>query len=301
MAKATFIQDGKSIDYTPGADVAAGDVVVQGSLVGIAKTPIAANALGALAITGVFDAVKDSSDIALGASLFWDADGDPVGGDAGTGAVSTTRTSNTFCGFALAAAGPAAETVRMILRSVDATSAETLALADLSDIAGPMSYTAGKALVADGDSYEPVAVSGDATLAANGTLTLNAAHAEQLVLVAVEDLAAGADISARPIFVHPRACTLVSAGILTQGSPAGIDDSNTCVVAIKDDAANTIVTKTYNTGTQPPSSDYEDLGALDGTHKVLTAAEHVTLDVTQGASADMPAFVVVLRFEPANA
>ena len=88
---------------------------------------------------------------------------------------------------------------------------------------------------------------------------------------------------------------------MTQGAPAGIDNSNTCVIAVKDDAGNTIVTKTYNTATQPPSSDYEDLGALDGTHKVLTAAEHLTLSVTQGATADMPAFVLILVWEPTNA
>lgn len=44
MAQATFVHDGRAIDYTPGGDVAAGDVVVQGELVGIAKTPIAPHA-----------------------------------------------------------------------------------------------------------------------------------------------------------------------------------------------------------------------------------------------------------------
>jgi len=48
MATAQFIHDGKSIDYTPTADVAAGDVVVQNDLLGVAKLDIAANALGAL-------------------------------------------------------------------------------------------------------------------------------------------------------------------------------------------------------------------------------------------------------------
>jgi len=40
MATAQFIHDGKSIDYTPGADVAAGDVVVQNDLLGVAKLDI---------------------------------------------------------------------------------------------------------------------------------------------------------------------------------------------------------------------------------------------------------------------
>ena len=135
-----------------------------------------------------------------------------------------------------------------------------------------------------------------------GALTLNAAHAEQTVIVRVEDLAAGADIATRPIFVHPPSpVTLVSVGILTEGAPAGVDNDNTAVLALADDAANAIVTKTYNTATQPPTADYEDLGALDGTHKVLTAGEHVTLSVTQGATANLPALSVILRYIPTNA
>ncbi len=37
-----------------------------------------------------------------------------------------------------------------------------------------MAYEAGKILVADGDSYESVAVAGDVTLAANGAVTIGA-------------------------------------------------------------------------------------------------------------------------------
>jgi len=125
---------------------------------------------------------------------------------------------------------------------------------------------------------------------------LNDAQAENLVLVEVEDLAAGGDISARPVFVSPRGAMLISAGILTKGAPAGVDDSNTAVIALKDDAANTIVSKTYNTGTQPPTNDYADLGTLSETHKTLAATEHVTLTVTCGTTADLPAFSIVLRY-----
>lgn len=122
-----------------------------------------------------------------------------------------------------------------------------------------------------------------------------------IVQVPVENLAAGDDIAALPVFVHPRANTIQSIGILTKGAPAGVDDGNTAVVTLKDDAGNTIVTKTYNTGTQPPSADYEDLGALDGTHKVLAAGEHVTLTVDQGATADLPAFDLIIVTVPTNA
>ena len=70
-----FVQDGNSIDYTPAADVAAGDVVVQGDLVGVAKLDIAADVLGALAVTGVFDFPKATgagTAIAAGATVYWD-------------------------------------------------------------------------------------------------------------------------------------------------------------------------------------------------------------------------------------
>ncbi len=47
MAQATYVQQGETIDYTPGSDVAAGAVVVQGDFVGVAKQPIAASTPGA--------------------------------------------------------------------------------------------------------------------------------------------------------------------------------------------------------------------------------------------------------------
>src|SRR5262245_10189057 len=70
---ATFLHDGKAIDYTPGSAVAVGDVVELGSddFVGICTNAIAANALGALMVEGVFVVPKTtaSDDIAAGARL----------------------------------------------------------------------------------------------------------------------------------------------------------------------------------------------------------------------------------------
>ena len=76
MALAVFAHDGDSIDYTPTSDVAAGDVVVQGDMVGVARTPIVANAPGSLAVAGVFDfpkATTTGSAIAAGTKAYWDA------------------------------------------------------------------------------------------------------------------------------------------------------------------------------------------------------------------------------------
>jgi predicted RecA/RadA family phage recombinase len=71
-----FIHDGDAIDYTPSADVAAGDVVVQEDLIGVAKLDIPADTLGALHVTGVFDfpkAVGSGTAITAGLEVNWDA------------------------------------------------------------------------------------------------------------------------------------------------------------------------------------------------------------------------------------
>jgi predicted RecA/RadA family phage recombinase len=51
---ASYVQDGDLLDYTPSSAVAAGDVVVIGSLVAVAPVAIAANKMGALSIEGVY-------------------------------------------------------------------------------------------------------------------------------------------------------------------------------------------------------------------------------------------------------
>ncbi len=173
MAKAIYVQDDETIDYTPSSDVAVGDVVVQGNFVGVARKPIPANTLGALAVEGVFDVVKAADAFTGGVPVYWDEDGNPVGGTAGSGAATTTAAGNKFMGFAVVAAGQTATTVRVSLRSVESSSGDTTGLSDLSDV-GTVTYTAGKILVADGDSFESVAVSGDVTLAANGAVAIGA-------------------------------------------------------------------------------------------------------------------------------
>jgi predicted RecA/RadA family phage recombinase len=109
MAAAQFIHDGKSIDYTPGADVAAGDVVVQNDLLGVAKLDIAANTLGALAVIGVFDVPKATgagTAIGAGAKVYWNATAKQA---------TTTATGNKYLGKTIKAAVDADATVRVRL------------------------------------------------------------------------------------------------------------------------------------------------------------------------------------------
>ena len=111
MAQATFIQEGDAIDYTPGADVAVGDVVVQSDLVGVAKQAIKANELGALSVAGVFDVAKEGGvavTFAIGDKVYWDDGNDFAVATDGGGA-------NKLLGKAVAVAADADTSVRVRL------------------------------------------------------------------------------------------------------------------------------------------------------------------------------------------
>ena len=106
---ATYVHEGRAVDYTPSSAVTAGDVIVQGELVGVAKKDIAANVLGALSIEGVFDFAKSTastSAITAGAKLYWDAENEVA---------TTTVGSNKYIGKAVAAAAASASTVRVYM------------------------------------------------------------------------------------------------------------------------------------------------------------------------------------------
>jgi len=69
---ADYVQKGDVLDYTPGSAVAAGEVVVIGTLVAVAPRPIAANALGSLAVDGVFALPCDTGATgAQGSAINW--------------------------------------------------------------------------------------------------------------------------------------------------------------------------------------------------------------------------------------
>ena len=113
---AIFKQDDGAIDYTPVSAVTGGDVVAIGGRAFIALHDIAANALGALQTEGVFDIPKATGAVSAGDNIYWDADGDPNSGTAGTGAATTTASGNTQLGLATAAAASGDTYVRVELQ-----------------------------------------------------------------------------------------------------------------------------------------------------------------------------------------
>ena len=97
--KARYVQRGESIDFTPTADVAAGDIIKVGNLVGVAKLDIKAGELGALALCGVYEIATNGTAIEAGAV---------VSVDPGTGKVCAADASGAVkFGYAVAAAAAA--------------------------------------------------------------------------------------------------------------------------------------------------------------------------------------------------
>ncbi len=99
-----YVQEGKVIDFTEGgtADVKSGDVVVMGTMCGVAAVDIPKNGTGSVYVEGVFEIAKAAEDIAQGAFLYYDESAKKL---------TTTATDNVPFGFAVKAAGAAAEKV----------------------------------------------------------------------------------------------------------------------------------------------------------------------------------------------
>ncbi len=107
---AVYVQDDDYVDFTPTADVAVGDVIEQGDLVGIAMRDVKANTPGALCVEGVFDVPKTSgagTAIAAGTKVYWDA---------ANKVATATAGSNKFLGKTTTATVDADTTVRVRLQ-----------------------------------------------------------------------------------------------------------------------------------------------------------------------------------------
>lgn len=103
--KAEFFQDGKVIDLAVTDAVAAGDIVIAGNLVGVAKTDIPANTVGCIATEGVYKVEKaEGVSFTLGADVYWKAE---------TGLAQGSGDGCVKIGIAVAAAANADATVKV--------------------------------------------------------------------------------------------------------------------------------------------------------------------------------------------
>ena len=126
----TYVQRGDILDYTPETDTPAGTPVKIGDLVGITKLDIRAGQLGAIALTGVYEAPKpEGEEIAAGAAVAYDpatgavsaaqavtgGDTGGDGGDAGGDPAPEPAAEKIPVGVAVAAAGASDLSVRFLL------------------------------------------------------------------------------------------------------------------------------------------------------------------------------------------
>lgn len=98
-----YIASGCTIDYTAGADIASGDVVVVGDQIGIALDAIANGAVGVVRLDGVFEVPKVSAAVIgqgekviydLSALAFDDSAATPATGDVSGCCVATEAAGN---------------------------------------------------------------------------------------------------------------------------------------------------------------------------------------------------------------
>lgn len=111
-----FIYEGDHLPFTAAAAVASGDGVVMGTVLGVAAADIAVGDTGTIAVEGVFELPKLSTDaISAGDALTWDVTNNELKvAAAGTGDLLA-------CAFATEAAGAGTPTVRAKLIPGNAT------------------------------------------------------------------------------------------------------------------------------------------------------------------------------------
>lgn len=113
------VMTGKHLDYTNAgsADIASGQFLLVGTLGAVALVDIPVGETGAVAVEEVYSVPKATGAIAHGAKVYWAAAGDPVGGTAGSGAMTTTASGNTLVGVAAIAAASDDATVALKLNA----------------------------------------------------------------------------------------------------------------------------------------------------------------------------------------
>jgi len=118
-----FIQDGKIIDFTAGANYDSGDPVLIGQIFGVCQTDIDSGDVGSAEIEGIYELTKATGiTIIIGQLLYWDA---------AASKITNVAASNKFVGFAIEAAGSSATKVKIkIMNSFGDTKSNYAATGD---------------------------------------------------------------------------------------------------------------------------------------------------------------------------
>jgi predicted RecA/RadA family phage recombinase len=112
----------QTMDYTPDSAVYAGDVILINDGAFVAPAAIEANALGVLAREGGrWIGPNGGHGFAVNDTVYWDAEGNPVGGTAATGAITRVASGNTKIGVCTKAAIATDPGVEFALNTVGET------------------------------------------------------------------------------------------------------------------------------------------------------------------------------------
>jgi len=286
--QAKRIAAGEYVDYTPsGADVSAGDVVVQGELVGIAERAIEDGVKGALAVQGIFDVEREASTaFTAGDEVWWDADGTSEDGNTGAAVDTSDSGTNKFLGYAVEDVADAAANLYVRVAMRNDVSRTTMAMGDLSDC-GDGAPTSGDLLIGDGDSWEAEPVSGLVTLAADGEVGLPDQGDAELGLPLIISKAFDGTAAEVHIFNAncPRKLRIVDVWI-------EITAAGSSATTVKLDNGTNDITDAmdcYNTGSIG-DTDIVRCGEIDDAYSTLDVDE--TLDVTVSDTTDSPAGIV---------
>lgn len=178
---------GGTVDYTPGAAKAAGEVdivLVGDGMFRFTTQPIPISTLGSVKAAGgppSVRIVKISTTLAVGDTVYWDDDADPVGGTAGLGAVTTVAIGNTHVG--------------RVIKAVTVAGTQTV---DVQLTLGAVTEGTLQNMIADPGTGEaiPVTVSGSVAIAMAATGETNALGpptfaGQQLLIYCVSEEAPG--------------------------------------------------------------------------------------------------------------
>lgn len=111
-----FIGDCDLVRWTAAADLTGGTIVTQDDNLVVVKSDAATGeeAMGIIRTTDAGILVpKKNEALAVGANVYWDADGDPQGGDAGSGALTATAADGDYFGVVVEGAAAGDERVRV--------------------------------------------------------------------------------------------------------------------------------------------------------------------------------------------
>lgn len=123
---------------------------------------------------------------------------------------------------------------------------------------------------------------------------LLASSLAQVMSFEIAALTADSDIASRVLAAMPTGYSfeILSADVIANGSSAGIDAANTCVIAVKN-GSDTVVTKTYSGAVAFPADNAVDnLGAISATYKTVAAGAKLSIAVTNGTTAATPKFML---------